>query len=176
VFRALPFTLLGLLLGCTPEPREEQELALPAGWEILEAAQDPWPEHREASGRSCDDGFLLEDELLEIETNDCGYVSAQQGSLAALEPGDAVDLLTWHSALASAEQDVSAHYAFTLDGEILWEIDVPIPAASTVYEEQLIVDRALPEGTPIVLHLHNHGANSWRLGHLRATPSELLDP
>ena len=143
------------------------------GWTILAADADPWADHRAAEKRACPRGFGVEDDVLEIETTDCGYVSAAQPTLVDLAAGDAIGLLTWHSALASTTPGAEAHYALTLDGATVWEITVPIPSAASVYDEQIPVERAVPAGATLVVHLHNHGANSWRLATVEAVPAGL---
>ena len=166
--------LLGI--GCPTEPAEPIDLVVPEDWEILERPDDPWVEHRDASKRACRSGFLVEDGLLEIETDDCGYVSARQPTRVDIAPGDALDLLTWHSALASTTVGSTAHYVITIGDWPLFEITPDIPASAAVYDLQLPVEEAMPAGTDVVLHLHNHGANSWRFAHLKVEPGVLSGP
>lgn len=172
--RALLALGFGLLLGCAPEP-SVQPLVAVDGWTLLDHTNDVWEEHRAAHKRTCPGGFLVEDDVLEIETDTCGYVSAVQDTRVDLHAGDAIDLLTWHSALASTTAGARAHYALSFREVPFWELDVAIPASAAVYDEQIPVTEDVPAGTPLVLHLHNHGANSWRLGHLEAVPADLID-
>ena len=50
---------------------------------------------------------------------------------------------------------------------VFWERTFAIPLASEVYPVPITVDWAAPEGTPVRIHLHNHGGNSWRVGYLK---------
>ena len=70
--------------------------------------------HRLAS-HTCDpDGILPEDGVLEVNTNDCGYAFLGQPILADVQPGDWVELLMYHSALASVEDPAEGHFSLWL--------------------------------------------------------------
>ncbi|MCO4772915.1 MAG: hypothetical protein KDA24_22980 [Deltaproteobacteria bacterium] len=173
--RATVLSLLFVpLIGCAPPaPRETADLVDPSLFRILDADEDPFPTHRAAAKRLCTGpGFGEDLGVLDIDTNTCAYVSASQPSLADAQPGDQLHLLAWHQALASTDPDARGHMAVLLDGEVLWEIDVAIPASAEVYESFFDVPELIPEGTDVVVHVHNHGGNTWRLGHLRAVPPE----
>lgn len=169
-------TLLGAaaLTGCPGEPREEADLVLATDWDILDDADDPFPEHAAQAKRRCYSGFGEYLGLLDIDTNQCGYVSAAQPTLADVHAGDAVAVLAWHQALASTDPDAQGHMALVLDGELLWELVVDIPAAAAIHEVLVPIERDVPAGSEIVVHVHNHGGNTWRLSHVRVVPSNLL--
>lgn len=162
-----------LLVGCAPEPRETVDLVDASLFRILDVEEDPFPSHRADAKRLCDLGGFGEDlGVLDIDTETCAYVSAAQPSLADVLPGDQLLLLAWHQALASTDPNAQGHMAVMVGDELLWEVLVDIPAAADVYELQLPVDEVIPAGTPVVVHVHNHGGNTWRLGYLRAVPPE----
>jgi adenine-specific DNA methylase len=50
-----------------------------------------------------------------------------------------------------------------IGGELEWEFHVPIPSDVGVIDEEFTIDRALPVGTEIQFHVHNHGPNTWEL-------------
>ena len=59
-----------------------------------------------------------------------------------------------------------------LDGEPLWDVTVPIPAAAQLYDVTVPMDRDVPAGAEVVVHVHNHGGNTWRVAHARAVPPQ----
>jgi hypothetical protein len=165
----------GLLGGCAVEPREVADLALASDWTILGAEEDPFPTHRAATKRLCPSGFGEDLGVLDIDTATCSYVSAVAPTRAEVRPGDRISVLAWHQALASTDPLAEGHMAFLLDGEPLWELQVPIPAAAEVYDTSVPIDRLVPRGADLVVHVHNHGGNTWRVGHVRAIPPEALE-
>ncbi len=41
--------------------------------------------------------------------------------------------------------------------------------------EEFAVQQAIPEGSPVVLHLHNHGANTWNMVEMSVNPPEAVE-
>ena len=175
--RAAAGVALGLLLSaCPSEPREEADLVSATAWDILDDADDPFPTHAAEAKRRCYSGFGEYLGLLDIDTNQCGYVSAAQPTLDDVFAGDEIEILAWHQALASTDPDAQGHMALVLDGELLWELVVDIPASAAIHEVHVPMDRDIPAGSEIVVHVHNHGGNTWRLSHVRVgPPSEETD-
>ena len=139
-------------------------------WSILPNEADPFPTHR-TSQHSCDpDGVLPEEEVLEINTGDCGYAIVGQSLLTAVSSGDTVDLLVYHSALSSTDENAKAHFSLVVADHIFWDIEIDIPWQSEVYIVSKTIDWSAPKGALVRVHLHNHGGNSWRVGYLRRAP------
>lgn len=67
----------------------------------------------------------------------------------------------WHDTLDVAEPG-TGHVAVLLGEQVLWEQAVDIPAGSAELGAVLEVSAPVPTETPLGLHLHNHGYNSWR--------------
>ncbi len=63
-----------------------------------------------------------------------------------------------------------AHVAVTLGGDIVWDQVFPIPADMEVHVLQWTASSDYPAGSRWVLHLHNHGSNTWLLGPLEMAP------
>ncbi len=176
---ARPFLLLAplLLAGCPTgsEPREVEDLVDATLWEVQSAEDDPFPEHRAVADVICvQEAVRTEgaegDEVLDVDTADCPYLAASQPSLAPIQAGDRLSVLAWHQALASTEPDAAGHMALVVDGALIWEITVPIPGSADIYEPVVEMDSEVPEGAQVAVHVHNHGANTWRLGHVRVLP------
>jgi hypothetical protein len=121
---------------------------------------DPEPTHRQADDDCPEAGWGLEGSVLEVETGTCSYGVLEQPLLAELWPGDEVELVWWHNQLVS-EEPATGHVLLTVGGHVLYEREVAIPHEPDAYTETVTVSERVEAGEPVVLHLHNHGANSW---------------
>ena len=151
--------LLFALSGCS----EPQSLWDHQAWTQLGAASDPWPNRPEDA--DCSPlGWFPEPydgrDSVTIETNACPWASLQQPSLADVEVGDSIDLEFWHFNLTAAEP-AEAEFGVLLDGQLLYSWVSPIPAPAGLVETTISSPVAAPAGAPLVLHLHNHGDNSY---------------
>ena len=158
--------LVPVLLLSACAPAEPVELVRAADWAVVAPDDDPF-----GPGPGCDAGSALqmEGEQLEIQTDRCGWVTLEQPALIDLHPGDRLELLLFQNALASVEEDAVAHLALRLAGDEFWSVGVPIPAEAEVHEP---ADSGfeLQAGDPVVLHVSNHGQNTYRFDHLWIAP------
>lgn len=154
-------------IGDTGTEEETVDLVQFDQWSILDEHQDPYPTHRTADHLCDPSGILPEDELLEINTNECGYAVLGQPLQADIEPGDTVELLMYHSALSARTQPAEAHFSLLIGDHDFWDINIDIPWQSEVYLIPIEVDWSAEEGALVRVHLHNHGGNSWRVAYLR---------
>lgn len=164
-------------LACLPEneaPEPERRLMAlidHASWSELPAADDPLPSHAPAVIDCGIAGWLVEEGglgmTLEVDTNFCNYASLSHPTLVALEAGDTIQIELFHFDLTSPEPAV-AHLAFFLGGESLWETEIDVPGAANVIAVEVESPRDFDAGTPMTLHLHNHGQNTWNVGQVQA--------
>jgi hypothetical protein len=138
-------------------------------WSALGPDSDPYPSHRTATHNCEESGLLAEEDVLEINTNDCDYAVIGQPIWADIEAGDLVELLMYHSALSSVDEPAEAHFSFHIGDRLFWERTIDIPWASEVYLIPIEVDWSAEAGTQVRVHLHNHGGNSWRVAYLKRT-------
>ena len=131
-------------------------------WTEQEAAADTFPGHRPGDVQCPSNSWYNEDGALEVETGYCNYLSLTQPSLSAISAGDSLHLVLWHADLAF-EQPATAHVAVTVDGSLVWEADVAIPAEANIFDRRIPLDFDAPAGSAVEFHLHNHGYNSWTL-------------
>lgn len=126
------------------------------------SSHDPFIAHRPSS-IDCDPGAVQE-ELggTEINTALCNYISLEQPLLRAAQRGDEIRVLLWWQTLAS-EAPAEGHLALWLDDRALFETYVAVPGPADIVEVLLEVHQTIPQGTPLILHLHNHGYNTWNL-------------
>ncbi len=152
-----------------PSPAADTNLAgrrpltSPGAWQAADAQQDPLAEHRPAAFEcSALTGFYVEDDVLEIDTGRCSYVTLQQPLAAAVQTGDVVLLDIVHFDL-TAPEPAEAHLALLLGGQTLWQDEIVIPSPANRIQVELSITQAHAEQTPVYFHLHNHGQNTWRL-------------
>ncbi len=145
-----------LLAGCGlgAEPLQSD------AWVVLEEG-DPFEEHRPAEP-DCAFGWWVEDEVVEVDTGLCGYLAIEQALANDLWPGERISSVFAHDALV-ADGPASTHAALVLGGRMVWELELAIPQADGVHPIEFSVQDPLPAGTRAVFHLHNHGANNYRL-------------
>jgi hypothetical protein len=114
--------------------------------------------------------FVLEQDpagssTLEVRTDVCNFLTLQQPARVPIRRGDTLRLLLWHNTLASLES-AQAYAAVSIAGAIVWSVDVAIPSAAVSYTPTWRASKNIPEGSLVLLHIHNHGANAWRFGEL----------
>ncbi len=163
--------LAGLLLGaaaCGGNASEPGPLVEASAWSALAADADPLAAHRPPEVRCAAAGWGLEDGTLEVDTGACNYLAVAQPLLRDVPEGVPVEVELWHQAL-HAEGPAEAHAALLAGGTLVWERRVPIPNLGAVWRDLAPAPRDLRAGEPVVFHLHNHGANNWRLGQVRST-------
>ena len=148
-------------LGCgSSEPTSRADgtpVTVNADWVPVAAADDPFQDRPETV--SCPaSGYGLEDGFFEIETDACGYGTFMQLSQVAIAQGQAIRVNLWHSPLSS-EEPAEAHLAIQLGDWLMFERRIPIPNPAQVLDEYIVAGRDIEAGTPVYLHVHNHGNN-----------------
>lgn len=165
-------------LGC-PAPVEPPDptpvpLVQPDGWtRVTDASLDVFADLRPADA-ICDDAGWNFDPLymsLAIGTDVCDYPTFRQATLEPLEPGDVVDIKGLHGPL-TAPQPAQGYLAIAIDGQIVWEWSVEIPADADVIDEQFTIEQSFPVGAQMQFHLHNHGPNGWDLIEVMVTHAQ----
>lgn len=138
-------------------------------WALLDPASDPWPGG--ASREACrpraahpEAGFV------EIDTEICDWVSISAPLRSPIRRGDRLEFLFFHTALVAPEP-TQATVGLMIGEVIVWELALEVPAATDFYEVQVDDPPRARRETAATLHVHNHGANSYRFGQLRRAPS-----
>ncbi|MEY3012632.1 MAG: hypothetical protein RIT45_1367 [Pseudomonadota bacterium] len=136
-------------------------------WTVVPLAEDPFATEPAAADLptpwTCAEAAVLtEGGMLEIDTDYCNFVTVRTTMQDEIRVGETVRLLFWHLYLFSdpASEGVAE---LRVGGETWWRLETPIPAQEAIHKPKKTADRAIPAGTEILLHVHNHGANSWRL-------------
>ena len=176
--RRLACALALMVLGCPapdpePEPSPEQQvLAASDGWvRVTDAGVDLFADMR-PDDAFCDDSGYYVDPLtqnFEVETAVCDYLTVRQATLVAIAAGDVIEVRGIHGDL-TADTPATGYVGLSLDGELVWELSVDIPANASTIEESFTVEREFPEGSEAQLHVHNHGPNTWEIVAIDVTP------
>ena len=140
----------------------ERMLARPDRWQTLDSGDDPFASHRPAQVDCGIAGYYPEYDALEIDTGYCNYLAIEQPALVRVRAGDELVLEILHFDL-TAPEPAEAHIALSLAGELQWETELAIPQPANLVSVSVPATRALAEGEPVQLHLHNHGQNTWQL-------------
>jgi len=174
---ALLSLLVALGGGCEDGPAPEPvpvRLAVAEGWvRITDPTMDVFADERPADATCDDAGYLVEPvtQWFEVLTDVCDYLTVRQGTREPLAPGDVVTIEASHEVL-TAPSPGEGYVGFALDGVVVWEVRVPIPGEAGELSGEVTIDRALPAGTEMQLHVHNHGANAWALRSVMVTPAD----
>ncbi len=148
-------------------------LVLPERWQMLDAGTDPFddrPATIDCSTAGVVPETLSEERVLGVETGWCNYLTALQPTQRAVQPGEVIKVRLWHFEL-SAPEPAEAHAAVHIAGLRVLDERIAIPQPGGLIVKQFTVEQAIPAGTPVHFHLHNHGANSWALVEVSAGPA-----
>jgi hypothetical protein len=127
---------------------------------------DIFPEHQPEDIECPPNGFRIETDQLEIQTDICNYAVVEWSTQHAVKAGTTFEALVLHTGLWALE-DTSAHFALSIAGELFWEESPPIPSNTEFFFYEARWPTDVPLGTKVHLHLHNHGANDWKLGYFQ---------
>lgn len=163
--------------GGPSEGRERVTLVDHREWRALEKAWDPFEDRPVDVG--CNPaamGFGVEELSLEasfyVRTRLCAYITAEQPSLVDVPAGDLVKVRLWYFQLTSPNGG-EAHVAVQLGDEFLIDEHIPIPTDSGGLLRVLWpAPETIPAGTPVRVHIHNHGANEYGLIEVSTGPEE----
>jgi hypothetical protein len=157
-----------------PPPHTERvSLVVHALWIPVGSAEDPFAD-RLADVR-CPEAaaaaeVLSEEPAFGVDTGMCNYLTARQVMQTYVATGETIAVRLWHFEL-DAPNPAEAHAAVDVGGVRVLDQRVAIPAPGGLVKASLVVDHAMPSGTPVHFHLHNHGANSWALVEISTGPA-----
>ena len=117
----------------------------------------------------CEVGWGLEDGVFEIDSGLCNWGVFTQPSQVDVLAGDLVEVILLHDTLYSEDPEARAHLGAALAGTLVWETELMIPAATGFLRPTWTADGDYPAGTPVRLHVHNHGYNNYRIVDITVT-------
>jgi hypothetical protein len=141
-------------------------------WDTNTRTRDVFSDHRPAQ-IDCerDVGWLVEEDVLEIRTASCNYLSLTQQTLLNLEAGTILELTMSHSDL-NFNAPAIAHMAVSVGGITVWDVEIEIPSTGEIFKEIVELPSAVSSGDAIDIHLHNHGSNTWTVHSIDALVPE----
>lgn len=178
-------TAIAWLAGCAPEgeieasessqsdsnsdsdpdweaPHTWLELLDGEAWSATPVAEDPWRAERPGEPTCpAELGWRAEAGGLEVDTGACDYLSVSQPLAVAITAGQPLRITAWWQNLI-APSPSQGHLALAIDGEVVWEEWVEIPGSADARDVEVAAPEDAEPGALITLHLHNHGANTWR--------------
>ena len=135
-------------------------------WRLGSEATDLYPEHIPEEQICPLTAFRMELEQLEIQMGICNYAHVVFELNQDLPAGTKTELLTLHTGLWAEEAGL-AHIAWGIEDDILWEATPPIPSQAEFFFTEYTTTEAYKKGDQARLHLHNHGANDWKIGYFK---------
>lgn len=142
---------------------------VPSGTPVLDAAAwvedaslDPLPAHRTTEASCLPLGIELELGGIEVHTGDCPYAVLTQPVLVDVRQGRSITLLAWHNDLIAPEPS-TGHLLLTVGDQTLIDWTPAIPSGADIVDDMVALPSDIRAGDMAVLHLHNHGANTWNL-------------
>ena len=160
--------MIWLLLSCDEKEEQVQaeELIDITMWSQVELEADILKEHQPEEIECDISAFSLEIDQLEIQTDLCNYAAIEFETQKDILAGTTIEALVLHTGLWALEE-AEAHFAFYINDDLLWEEYSPIPADTEFFFMEKMIQTDIPMGATIYFHLHNHGANDWKLGYIR---------
>lgn len=162
------------LTGCSEPARSEpvtppgpEELVDHAVWSMVDTADaDPFAGHGRPTVHACEDEAYFQPTpgAFEVELARCRqrYVSIHQPSLVDVHAGDHLEFTLAHQLLRPLTESVTeAYVAIAVNGGVVWELTIQILAPANGYTLDVPVTAELPLGSDVVLHINNHGENSY---------------
>jgi len=117
----------------------------------------------------CEFGYGLEDGLFEVDTELCNWGAFSQPTLVPIAAGDAVEVIVLHDTLYSEDEGATAHLAVAVGETMVWDATIAIPAPPGFLRPTITAEQDWPVGTPLHLHVHNHGYNNYRIVDITVT-------
>lgn len=160
-------SLAALLLGCAPGCGPASgDLALGEDWALVDPADDPIAGAPTEASPCSSLATAVEAGAIELDTNACPWVTVRAPSRERIRAGDEIELFLFHTAL-TAPDPAQATIQINLEEDVLWTRTIDIPAATNFFETTVEAPTALRAGEYLYFHAHNHGSNTYTLGHLR---------
>jgi hypothetical protein len=158
--------VLGLAAcGADPPLRDPVPLVDHRSWSIAEDGADLYAEHRPAEDCSpvrFGPEVLSGQDVVEVVSGGCLYVTLAQPSLHDVLEGEVIHLRLWHYPLIGTEPG-TAHIGLAFGDREVYRAERPIPTEEALLETYWRASFAVTASTTIQFHVHNHGFNAYDL-------------
>jgi hypothetical protein len=161
--------LFALSCSAGSPPTEERALRYEAlvafdDWRGVDREADPFLVAPDAVEACATPGFRVEAEQswLEIDTNDCAWVTVTARARSGVELGQRLKLGLSHFDL-DAPAPAEAELRLRLGDCDAWSTQIAIPSDANVMVDELDSPCELHQNDAVWFHLQNHGQNSYQL-------------
>jgi hypothetical protein len=129
-------------------------------WELAPLGAGPWPLPSEDRIYCEEDGYGYEKPVFEVLTDLCDGRVFRQELQIDMKREDYLHVVFWHSALVF-DEPATAEVGIAVGDDILWEIQISIPAEETAFRPYILLNADHAKGDDLLLRVLNHGSNSW---------------
>lgn len=136
-------------------------LSQATGWQLDEADDDPFPEER-PMWVQCEIGWEVVTGGFEVDTGLCTYAAFVQPTLTPIAEGDELEL---RLTIREPSAPPHGHLAVAFGSEIAFETTLPTESGRNI-EAHWVATTDVSAGSPLHLHLHDDGPNTYRLASL----------
>lgn len=137
-------------------------------WRLGTGADDPFTDGPGAA--DCGSGVMSIETAprlaVELDTTVCDYVVITQPTGAKLGKNHVLEVDVGHGPLV-ADVPAEAHLAVAIGEHVVFDERIAIPSDANTLSRSVALGEEVPEGTPVVVHLHNHGDNTWAIYDVR---------
>ncbi len=137
-------------------------------YRISDIESDLFPDHQPDVIECPANGLRIELNQLEVQTDICNYALIEWETQYTVPANTTMEALVLHTGLWAPETG-NAHFALSINGELFWEEQPPIPSDTEFFFKEGVWPTEIPSGSTVQLHLHNHGANDWKVGYFQPT-------
>lgn len=141
-------------------------------WQWTDVGSDPFidrPSQVRCDPQGAGPEVLSGEDAFGVDTGACAYLTVRQLTQVPVAKGELLRVRAWHFAL-TAPAPAEGHIAVQLADTPVLDEHVPIPSASRLIKREVEAPKAYPAGSTVLLHVHNHGDNSWSLLELSVGP------
>ncbi|MCA9707921.1 MAG: hypothetical protein KDK70_18865 [Myxococcales bacterium] len=136
-------------------------LARATAWSLDGPQDDPFADER-PDWVQCEIGWDVVTSGFEVDTSLCTYAAFVQPTLATIAAGDEVEVLLTR---AEPSEPPSGHFGLAFGPEIVFEVELD----EDDVQGRWVATTDVPVGTPLHLHLHDDGPNTYRVASLMVT-------
>jgi len=117
----------------------------------------------------CTRGFTLASTSIDVETGICPYALLEASLPTDLPAGTRLSTQVFHDYL-NAPEPAEGHVVVAVGDVVVADLHVAIPSTPNLHLVDVTLPHAVDAGAPVLVHVHNHGSNSWRILSVEAVP------
>ena len=143
-------------------------------WVALPATESPFEVDAQAEVCAMNKNAVYEDlggePTFAVKTMGCDYATVSQPSRSMVRAGENIAIRVWHFSLTSPSGG-TAVLAIHFGSYRVWDAHIPIPTPGGLHPLNWVAPADIPENTPIIFHVSNHGQNEYNFVEMTAGKS-----